>query len=54
MRRRTTDEKYETIAELRAIVAAQQGQIDQLTRKLAALKLIVKATLRRDSDIETR
>ncbi len=54
MRRRTNAEHAEIIAELRDIVAAQQGQIDQLTRTLAATRLIIKATLRRDSDIETR
>jgi uncharacterized coiled-coil protein SlyX len=54
MRRRTNDEKYEIILELRDIVAAQQGQIDQLTRSLAALKLVLKAVLKRNSEIETR
>ena len=53
--RETAQAQLEIIDELRATIAAQQGQIDQLTRSVAACRLIVRALLRRRSEgIETR
>lgn len=53
--RETAQAQLEIIDELRATIAAQQGQIDQLTRSVAACRLIVRALLRRRSEgIETQ
>lgn len=43
MRRR----QAEQIAELRAVIADQQDQLDELTRTVAAWRLIARALLRR-------
>jgi uncharacterized coiled-coil protein SlyX len=51
--RRTIEEHQAIIDELRLIVAKQQEQIDQLTRTVAAFRLIAKSVLRRPG-VETR
>jgi uncharacterized coiled-coil protein SlyX len=51
--RETAQAQLEIIDELRATIAAQETQIDQLTRSVAACRLIAKSMLRRPG-IETR
>jgi len=53
--RETAQAQLEIIDELRATIAAQQTQIDQLTRSVAACRLIVRAVFLRQSEgVETR
>ena len=53
--RRTAHDQVEIIDELRATIAAQKAEIDQLTRTVAVLRLVAKSILQRNRPgIETR
>lgn len=47
MKRRVIEEQLAIIDELRQTIARQQQEIDQLTRTMAAWKLIVRAYIGR-------
>ena len=47
MKRRVIEEQLAVIDELRQTIARQQQEIDQLTRTMAAWKLIVRAYIGR-------